>query len=258
MSFSSREETPCIFVNVHTEPDRHRRFATTRWSLVSAAAGENPDAARAALSELCELYWYPLYAFVRRQGVDADAASDLTQGFFARFIELESLQSARQDRGRFRSYLLGAVKHFIANERQRAVAQKRGGGAKVLCFDPQDAESRYLREPAHDLTPEHVFERRWALLLIERTLERLADEMRARDKTKEFERLRPFLVEEAGDDSYRAAGKELGMSEGAVKVQIHRLRRRFREHLRGAIAETVTSPEDVDDEIRHLFTCLAK
>jgi len=243
---------------VPSDPDHHRRFATTRWSLVSAAAGENADAARAALSELCELYWYPLYAFVRRQGIDADAASDLTQGFFARFIELESLQSARQDRGRFRSYLLGAVKHFIANERQRAIAQKRGGGVKIVSFDPLDAESRYQREPAHDLTPEHVFERRWALLLIERALDQLANEMRARGKAKEFERLRPFLVEDPGDDSYRAAGTELGLSEGAVKVLIHRLRRRFRDHLRGAIAETVTSPDDVDDEIRHLFTCLAR
>jgi len=243
---------------VTTDPDRHRRFATTRWSLVSAAAGQNPDAARAALAELCELYWYPLYAFVRRQGVDADAAGDLTQGFFARFIELESLQSARQDRGRFRSYLLGAVKHFIANERQRAAAQKRGGGTKIVSFDPQDAETRYQREPAHGLTPEHVFERRWALLLIERALEHVAAEMTARNKTKEFERLRPFLVEDAGGDSYRTAGAELGMSEGAVKVLIHRLRRRFRENLRAAIAETVTSPDDVDDEIRHLFTCLAR
>jgi RNA polymerase sigma-70 factor (ECF subfamily) len=243
---------------VTTDPDRHRRFATTRWSLVSAAAGQNPDAARAALAELCELYWYPLYAFVRRQGVDADAASDLTQGFFARFIELESLQSARQDRGRFRSYLLGAVKHFIANERQRMLAQKRGGGVRVVSFDPQDAETRYQREPAHGLTPEHVFERRWALLLIERALEQVAAEMAARNKAKEFERLRPFLVEDAGNDSYRTAGAELGMSEGAVKVLIHRLRRRFRENLRAAIAETVTSPDDVDDEIRHLFTCLAR
>jgi RNA polymerase sigma-70 factor (ECF subfamily) len=243
---------------VTTDPDRHRRFATTRWSLVSAAAGQNPDTARAALAELCELYWYPLYAFVRRQGVDADAASDLTQGFFARFIELESLQSARQDRGRFRSYLLGAVKHFIANERQRMLAQKRGGGVRVVSFDPQDAETRYQREPAHGLTPEHVFERRWALLLIERALEQVAAEMAARNKAKEFERLRPFLVEDAGNDSYRTAGAELGMSEGAVKVLIHRLRRRFRENLRAAIAETVTSPDDVDDEIRHLFTCLAR
>jgi RNA polymerase sigma factor (sigma-70 family) len=243
---------------VHTDPSRHRQFATTRWSLVSAAAGEDVAAARAALAELCELYWYPLYAFVRRQGHDADAASDLTQGFFARFIELESLRSARQDRGRFRSYLLGAVKHFIANERQRAAAQQRGGGAKVLSFDPQDAETRYQREPAHDLTPEHVFERRWALLLIERTLATLADEMRSRGKAKAFERLRPFLVEEASDDSYRAAGADLGLSEGAVKVLIHRLRRRFRDTLRGAIAETVASPADVDDEIRHLFTCLGR
>jgi RNA polymerase sigma-70 factor (ECF subfamily) len=243
---------------VTTDPDRHRRFATTRWSLVSAAAGQNTDAARAALAELCELYWYPLYAFVRRQGVDADAASDLTQGFFARFIELESLQSARQDRGRFRSYLLGAVKHFIANERQRAIAQKRGGGTKIVSFDPHDAETRYQREPAHHLTPEHVFERRWALLLIERALEQVAEEMRSRGKAKEFDRLRPFLVEDAGDDSYRIAGQELGLSEGAVKVLIHRLRRRFREHLRANIAETVSSPDDVDDEIRHLFTCLAR
>ena len=243
---------------MQTDSDRPRRFATTRWSLVSAAAGEDSGAARTALAELCELYWYPLYAFVRRQGIDADAASDLTQGFFARFIELESLRAARQERGRFRSYLLAAVKHFIANERQRARAQKRGGGAKVLSFDPQDAETRYQREPAHDLTPEHVFERRWALLLIERTLDALADEMRSRGRSKEFARLRPFLVEEASDDSYRAAGADLDMSEGAVKVLIHRLRRRFRDHLRGAIAETVASADDVDDEIRHLFTCLAR
>ncbi|MGB7161271.1 MAG: sigma-70 family RNA polymerase sigma factor [Tepidisphaeraceae bacterium] len=240
-----------------TEPDRHRRFATTRWSLVTAASAGG-DQARAALAELCELYWYPLYAFVRRQGVDADAASDLTQGFFARFIELESVRSARQDRGRFRSYLLGAVKHFLANERQHAKAQKRGGDKTILSFDPHDAETRYQREPAHDLTPEHIFERRWALLLIERTLDQLGNEMTARGKSKEFERLRPFLVADASGDSYRDAATELGLSEGAVKVLIHRLRRRFRDHLRGAIAETVASPADIDDEIRHLFTCLAR
>ena len=239
-----------------TEPDRHRRFATTRWSLVTAASADGAQA-RAALSELCELYWYPLYAFVRRQGLDPDAASDTTQGFFARFIELESVRAARQDRGRVRSYLLGAVKHFMANERQHAAAQKRGGNRTIVSFDAGDAESRYQREPAHGLTPEHVFERRWALLLIERTLERLGVEMTKRGKAKEFERLRAFLVADAPGDSYRDAANELSMSEGAVKVVIHRLRRRFREHLRGAIAETVASPADVDDEIRHLFTCLA-
>jgi len=240
-----------------SDPDRYRTFATTRWSLVTAASTDG-DQARAALSELCELYWYPLYAFVRRQNIDADAASDLTQGFFARFIELESVRAARQERGRFRSYLLGAVKNFIANERQHARAAKRGGGRTILSFDPHDAESRYQREPAHDLTPEHVFERRWALMLIERSLDKVAEEMRSRGKAKEFDRLRPFLVADAGEDSYRAAARELALSEGAVKVLIHRLRRRFRENLRGAIAETVVSPADIDDEIRHLFECLAR
>jgi RNA polymerase sigma-70 factor (ECF subfamily) len=250
----------------HTESPRPpRHFATTRWTLVRAAGagstggdGASAGAAADALGRLCELYWYPLYAFVRRKGYDADAAADLTQGFFADFIARQSVAAADPGQGRFRSYLLASLQHFIANERERAAALKRGGGRTIVSFDAGDADQRYRLEPAHDLTPERLFDRQWAIALIHRALDAVRQDVAARGKLPVFERLKSFLTAPDNLDPYRAAAADLGMSEGAVKVAVHRMRQQFREALRAAIAETVAGDEDVDDEVRHLFASLAR
>jgi RNA polymerase sigma factor (sigma-70 family) len=230
------------------------KFPTTRWSLIVAAAGTSAGR-RAALAELCKLYWPPAYAFVRRSGHGPEDALDLTQSFFARMLEHNDLASFDPQRGRFRSWLLGALKNFLANERRHAQAQKRGGGAALLPIDALDAERRYAREPADLLTPERVYERRWALTLLEHVLGRLEQEHAAQDKGERFERLKGFLV---GDEpSYEALASQLGESAGALRVQVHRLRRRYRDLLRDEIAETVEDPAGVDDELRHLLAALS-
>ena len=239
-----------------------RHFATTRWTLVAAAGKTTTPEARHALSELCRLYWYPLYAFVRRRGYDADEALDLTQGFFTRLIEKNDLAAADPARGRFRSWLLASVKHFLANEWDRATAQKRGGGRAVFSIDidPDDAERRYRHEPSHSLTPERIFDRRWALTMLEQALEGLKAECDREGKAELFEALRPTLTGDSGGDAapYRDVADRLGMTEGAVKVSAHRLRRQYRELLRRNIAETVDGPDGVDDEIRDLFAALGQ
>ena len=236
------------------------QFATTRWTLVAAAGKTATPEARTALAELCRLYWYPLYAFVRRRGYDADEALDLTQGFFTRLIEKNDLADAKQDRGRFRSWLLASVKHFLANEWDRATAQKRGGGRAVysLDIDPDDAERRYRHEPSHTLTAERVFDRRWALTMLEQALAALKTECEAEGKSALFEALRPSLTADAQDESYQAVADRLGSTQGAVKIAAHRLRRRYREVLREQIAQTVRRPEDIDDEIRDLFAAVGQ
>jgi RNA polymerase sigma factor (sigma-70 family) len=228
----------------HAKP----RFATTRWSLVAAAKG---PAARQALAELCELYWYPVYAFVRRRGHSPHDAADLTQAFFARLIETAGIAGADPDKGRFRSYLLGAVRHFLANEHDRAVAKKRGGGRVIESLNLSDAERRYAAEPADGRTPEQLFERRWALTLLDGVLAGLRAEYAASGQAVLFDRLKATLTGDAGP--YADLAAELGMTEGAVKVAAHRLRRRYRDRLRAAIAETA---DDVEAEIRDLFTAL--
>jgi RNA polymerase sigma-70 factor (ECF subfamily) len=235
------------------------RFNTTRWTLV-LAAGRAPTAqSRRALAQLCEIYWYPLYAFVRRQGQDANDALDLTQGFFARLLEKNDIASADRQRGRFRSWLLAAMKHFMANEWHKQRAQKRGGGKPVLSFDVDlgDAEDRYRMEPSHELTAEKIFDRRWALTLLGQVLGQLQREMESEGKGKQFEKLKQFLTGDRGDQPYKAVGKELSMSEGAVKVAVHRLRKRYRDLLRQEIAETVEGEEQVEEEISSLFAALA-
>ena len=233
-----------------------RRFATTRWSqVVAAGALQTPDS-REALARLCELYWYPLYGYVRRWGYDADQAQDLTQEFFARLLEKHYLRDADPTRGRFRSFLLASLKHFLSNERDRASAVKRGGRATVLPLEFENAEGRYSREPPDTETPETVYERRWALTLLERTLGRLRAEFDAAGKSALFARLEGHLTGEQDALPYGALGAALEMSEGAVKVAVHRLRRRFGALLREEIAETVADPAHVDDEIRELFRAL--
>jgi RNA polymerase sigma factor (sigma-70 family) len=239
----------------------HDRFLTTQWSMVLAAGGTASDemSQTQALATLCELYWYPLYAFVRRRGYDPDAAQDLTQSFFARVIEKAYLRDATPTRGRFRSFLLGSLKHFLANEWDHAHALKRGGGVTVLPLDVElgDGENRYRLEPADDETPEHLFERQWALALLERTLARLREEHAEAGKGAQFDVLKPVLTGEPLDETYAQLGERLGMSEGAVKVAVHRLRRRMRALLEEEIARTVADPREADDEIQYLFGVLS-
>jgi RNA polymerase sigma-70 factor (ECF subfamily) len=235
-----------------------RRFATTRWSQVLAAGQSQTGDSREALSRLCESYWYPLYAYVRRWGYDAEQAQDLTQEFFARLLEKHYLQAADPSRGRFRSFLLAALKHFLSNERDRAGAIKRGGRTVVVSLEMENAEGRYSLEPPDCETPESIYERRWALTLLERTLARLAREAQAAGKHALFGRLEGYLTGEQDSLPYSRLAADLGMSEGAVKVAVHRLRRRFGTLLRGEIGETVSTPAEVDDEIRELFRALEK
>lgn len=238
-------------------------FLTTRWSVVRAAArGEHPTGTdvEAALASLCEGYWYPLYGYVRRQGHGADDARDLTQAFFARLVEKRDLDGAAPELGRFRAYLLAALKHFLANERERGRALKRGGGRAPLSIDAGEADSRYRFDRAelgHAETPERAFEREWARAVLDRALEALRADYEARGKRELFEALEGTLGGAAPADEDRAAlAERLGTSEGALNVAAHRLRRAFRERLRSEIAGTLADPADVEDELRALFDAL--
>jgi RNA polymerase sigma-70 factor (ECF subfamily) len=206
------------------------------------------------LAALCETYWYPLYAYVRRQGHSPHDAEDLTQGFFARLLESESLAGVSREKGKFRTFLLVALKRFLANEWHRARSQKRGGRSFQVPLQGHTAETRYIAEPIEPLTAEKLYERRWALTLLERVLARLGAEFDAAGKTEIFEKLKPFLMAEKGSIPYAEAAMALGTNEGAVKVAVHRLRRRFRELFREEVAQTVASSQEIDDEIRHLLS----
>jgi RNA polymerase sigma factor (sigma-70 family) len=231
-------------------------FRTTHWSLVLDAGNRAGREAGAALAELCGRYWYPLYAYVRRRVKDVGEAQDLTQEFFARLLEKNVLAAASQERGRFRSFLLSALKNFLANEWDKAKAQKRGGGRQVLPLALDTAESRLNLEPAHDLTPEKLYDRQWAMTLLELVVERLQTELAAEGKARQFNLLKQALAGGRGAIDYAAAARELDLSEEAVRQTAHRLRRRYRELLREELAQTVADPADVDDEIRSLFTTL--
>jgi RNA polymerase sigma factor (sigma-70 family) len=233
-----------------------RRFATTRWSQVIKAGQAQTPESRDALASLCEVYWYPLYAYVRRWGHDPDQSQDLTQEFFARLLEKHYLRDADPSRGRFRSFLLASLKHFLSNERDRVLAIKRGGRVSIVALEVETAEGMYQREPPDTDTPEKAFERRWALTLLERTLGRLRRESVAGGRQDVFRRLEGYLTGEGDTVPYADLAPELGMTVGAVKVAVHRLRRRFGALLREEIAETVSDPDQVDDEIRELFRIL--
>jgi RNA polymerase sigma factor (sigma-70 family) len=230
-------------------------FGTTHWSLVLAARDRADPGARDALASLCALYWYPLYAYVRRRGHGADEAHDLTQEFFTRLLAKDFLASVDRSKGKFRSFLLAAFNHFLANERDHDRAKKRGGGRPALSLDAADAAGRYRDEPGSGLTPEKLFERRWALALLQQVMGRLRADYEAKDKGRLFDRLRGFLVGEKGA-GYRPTADELGLSEGAVKVAVHRLRQRYRELLHEEIGRTVATPEEIEEEIRELFAAL--
>lgn len=232
-----------------------REFADTRWSLVHAA---RDDAARTraskALGELCRDYWYPLYAFVRRQGRAAHEAQDLTQEFFARLLEKNWLDGVAPERGRFRSWLVAAMKHFLSNEWDKQRALKRGGGVVLISIHDTDAESRYAQEPADTVSADQLYDRRWALTLLEQALARVRAEHEAAGSAVLFEALKGTLTGDATPHAQIAA--QLHMSEGAVGVAVHRLRKRCRESLRALIAETVSTDAAVDEEMRHLMAAI--
>jgi RNA polymerase sigma factor (sigma-70 family) len=231
-------------------------FAATRWTLVlTAAKGSASSSAADALAELCRTYWYPLYAYLRRRGHDPHDAEDLTQSFFAHLLAKQFLAKADREKGKFRAFLLASLKNFLADERDRATAQKRGGGRSAIPLDSLAAETRYRLEPADELTPDKLYEKQWAFSLLEQVLSRLRGEMTAEGKAALFEALRSVLTG-AQTSSYAAIAGELKMTEGAVKIAAHRLRRHYRELLREEIAHTVAGPEEVEDEIRYLLSCL--
>jgi RNA polymerase sigma-70 factor (ECF subfamily) len=232
------------------------RFRTTQWSVIVAAQDRESTESRAALSELCESYWYPLYAFIRRQGHSMEDARDLTQEFFARLLEKDYLATVDREKGKFRAFLLACCKHFLANEHDRVHALKRGGGVAIRSLDCHTAECRYNEEPAHDLTAERLFERRWALTLLQNVFVRLRQEHEQTGKLKLFEQLKPFLAGDGPALRYAQVAEALKLSSGAVKVAVHRLRRRYRELVHEEIARTVDDPGLVEAEIRDLFAAL--
>jgi RNA polymerase sigma factor (sigma-70 family) len=248
MSVSDSSESPI--------PEAARQFASTRWSLVVAAGQRNLPESEAALASLCRLYWYPLYAYARRHLPNVEDAQDLTQEFFARLLERDYLRQADRQRGRFRSFLLTAFKHFLTKEQERANAQKRGGGRKLLPLDFPSGEQRYQREPSHEATAEALYERGWALTLLQQALARLREEQTGAGKERLFECLKGTLTGEDTPRPYAELAAELGMSGEAIKVTVHRLRRRYGELLRAEIAQTVTTAEEIEDELRDLFAAV--
>jgi len=223
--------------------------------VLAAGDSAHPDF-RTALEALCETYWYPLYAYIRRRGCDPETARDLAQGFFSSLLERRSIRIADPDRGRFRSFLLTSLKNYMTNERERERAQKRGGGQEPLSLELDAAEGRYRREPADDRTPDRFFARRWALVLLDRTLDRLRDEMGRSGGPERFERLSSFLTGDDAGTPYKQVAARLEMSESAVKVAVHRMRKRYGQLLREEVAATVDDPARVDEEIRYLFRAM--
>jgi RNA polymerase sigma-70 factor (ECF subfamily) len=232
------------------------RLPSTLWSVVLQARDRSAPEAGDALAALCQVYWYPLYAFIRRQVGSADEAEDLTQAFFTRLLEKDFLASVDRSKGKFRAFLLACCKHFLANERDRQRAQKRGGGQPVLSLDLRSAEEDYRREPADMLTPELHFQRSWALLLLDLTLDRLRQEYQDSGKGPLYQHLKAALLGDHAALSCAAIGKALGMSDAALKKASQRLRQRYRELLREQIAATVEGPEAVEEEIHELFAVL--
>jgi DNA-directed RNA polymerase specialized sigma24 family protein len=235
---------------------KQTRFPTTQWTAVVRAGCAGSAESDYALARLCEDYWFPLYVFVRRSGYNASDAEDLTQEFFARLLEKRCLATADPHRGRFRCFLLASLKHFLANEWDRGMARKRGGGVRRLSLDLQCGESRLSLEPSHDLTPERLFDRQWTLTLLDLVMQRLQGEYEVSGKAQQFARLTGTLTGDRERLPYAALAGEMGMSEEAARQAASRLRKRYRELLREEVAQTLADSEDADDEIRGMFEAL--
>jgi len=231
-------------------------FHTTHWTVILTARDENATIGQDALASLCSTYWYPLYAFIRRQGSNPHEAQDFTQEFFRQFLERNALAYVRPTAGKFRSFLLACLKNFLAKQRERAGAQRRGGGCVVLPLDTGDAETRYLLEPADRLTPDAIFERRWAFALLERAMSELRRKHSSDDKRQQFEELQGFLPGGQGGCSRTELAAKRGVSVGAIDVAIHRLRQQFGVVLREQVAQTVSSEGEVEEELRYLISVL--
>ncbi len=232
------------------------QFAPTHWSVVLAAAEQPSSASVAAREQLCRHYWFPLYAYVRRRGYGPEDAQDLTQEFFARLLTNDGLRRVSPLKGKFRSFLLASMNHLLSDEQDRATRKKRGGGQAILSFDAPAAEERYRLEPADELTPEKVFERRWAVGLLEQALDRLETDYSRAGKHELFEVLQHFLTGDGQSGEYPAAARKLGLTEGAMRVAVHRLRKRFGAVFRELVAETIDSPDEVEAEMQHLLALL--
>jgi DNA-directed RNA polymerase specialized sigma24 family protein len=231
-------------------------FATTHWSVVLAAGDGDSPQSSAALENLCRAYWYPLYAYVRRRGNEAESAKELTQEFFALLLAKGLLSGVDPTKGKFRSWLLGVMNHFLAHEWAKVRAQKRGGGQALFSLDEAQAEERYRFEPVEHVTPETIFDRRWAFTVLERSATRLREEYQSAGKAELYARLKGFVSMEGGQVSYEEAAVNLGMSGSGVKSAIHRLRQRYQELIRDEIAQTVPSAGEVDEEIRYLLAVI--
>lgn len=232
-------------------------FPTTHWSVVLAARTPDTPPAAAALAELCRIYWYPLYAFIRRKGNSPSDAQDLTQAFFTRLLEKHYVAQADRERGRFRTFLLAALNHFLADQWDRTQRLKRGGGCETISFDAASAEQRYRLEPMDELDAAKLYERRWVTTLFDQVLARLEQEFREVGKGRSFDQLKGSLLAEELGPTYAELGKQLGLTEDAVKQAVHRMRRRYRELFREEIAHTVVGPDEVEDELKHIFAVLS-
>lgn len=233
------------------------RFTTTRWSIVVAAGGPRSPNARAALSTLCESYWYPLYAYSRRRGHTHQDAQDLIQSFLASLLESEGLRVVDPKRGKFRSFLLTALKNFSAKQWRTESTQKRGGSSVILSLDYHEAEGRYFCEPEDERTPETIFEHKWAIAILESAMKKLSDEQRSAGKQARFDLLKMHLGGDSEQVPYRELASTLGISEGAIKVAVHRLRARYGQILRDEISQTVSNPGDLDNELRAIFDAVS-
>lgn len=231
-------------------------FATTRWSVILHAGNEVSAEHASALAQLCQCYWYPIYAFVRRRGFNPHDAQDLTQGFFLNLLERNYLDRADRQLGKFRWFLMGAVKHYLSHEYRKSQAQKRGGGQRCIPLDEIYAEKRFALEPRTDVTPETMFERNWALTVLDRARQQLRDQYAVAGKSDRFEKLEPFLPGGQPTESYAQIGLALGLGEGALRVELHRMKALFRKLVRVEIGHTVSTPTEIDEELQHLITVL--
>ncbi len=236
--------------------ERGGQFMTTRWSVVLVAGRRSSPDSRQALEALCRAYWYPLYAYVRRRVADVNESQDLTQAFFAELLAKNYVGAAKVERGRFRAFLLTALKHFLSKEWQKAKTQKRGGDRVCIPLDFETVDSQYIVELAAGLTPEQIYDREWAIALLNRTMQRLEIEFAETRKQPQFEELKGFLIGQHKGATYAETAAKLGMTEAAVKMSAHRMRRRYRDLLRAEIRETVSGPDEIEDEISKLFATL--